>query len=109
MNLAENEQLKQIIFARLQELDMTHAELMKDASERGYELNRSRYSKWKKGQPGALNDENIIWIMERLGIAYNVNFGVPTIKEGKLNWIIPKFEMLTALRRLNILFKKPNR
>lgn len=106
MNLADNDLIKKLIFDRLAELDMKVSDLIKDASERKYEINPSRFSKWKAGKTGGLNDNNLIWIMERLGIQYNINFGTPKVVNGKLVYKVERFNELQALKRLNVLFKK---
>jgi hypothetical protein len=106
VKLSDNDYVKQLILTRLEELDMKDSELLNDAAERGYFINRSRLSKYRNGKPGSLNDEDVHWIMERLGIQYNVNFGVPTINEGKLVYVVPKYDELKALKRLNLLFKR---
>jgi hypothetical protein len=106
MNLADNDYLREIILGRLKELDWKDAHLLRDAEERGYPINRSRYSRWKNGRKGSLNDDNLHWIMERLGIKYSVNFGSPVVRGGKLVWVIDRYDELSALKRINILFKK---
>jgi len=106
MNLSENPLLKKLILDRMTELDMKAGDLVKDASERKYEINPSRFSKWKAGKPGGLNDNNLIWIAERLGIQYNINFGAPKVINGKLVYEVGRYNELAALKRLNILFKK---
>ena len=106
MNLSDNPKLKELIFNRLEELDWRAADLLRDAEERSYPINRSLFSKWKNGKKPALGDDNLIWIMERLGIKYNINFGSPVIKEGKLSYEVGKFNELESLKRINILFKK---
>ena len=43
--------------------------------------------------------------MERLGIKYNVNFGSPVVRNGKLIYEVDKYNELSALTRINILFE----
>lgn len=106
MNLADNQHLKKLILDRMEEVGWRISDLLKDAEERGYPINRSMFSKWKHGKKGSLNDNNLIWIMERLGIKYNVNFGSPVIRNGKLVYEIDKYNEVNALKRINLLFKK---
>jgi len=106
MNLADNDLLRETILGRLKELDWKDAHLLRDAEERGYPINRSRYSRWKNARKGSLNDDNLIWIMERLGIKYSVNFGSPVIREGKLVYDIGRYNEIEAIKRINLLFGK---
>lgn len=106
MNLSDNDYLREMILKRLTELDWKDAQLLRDAEERKHPINRSRFSRWKNKRKGSLNDDDLIWIMERLGIKYNVNFGSPVIKGGKLSYEIDKFDELQAIKRINILFGK---
>lgn len=112
MNLSENEWLRDIILKRMDEVGLNIKGLLTDAEERGYPINRSTFSKWKHGKKHSLNDDNLIWIMERLGIKYNVNFGSPVVRNGKLIYEVDKYNELSALTRINILFgngKKTNK
>lgn len=104
MKLADNPLVRELIMQRLHELDWKASDLLKDAYERGREISKERYSKWKGKKPGGLNDNDLIWIMERLGIQYNVNFGKPVIRAGKLVYDIGKYDELQALKRVNLLF-----
>jgi len=106
MSLSKNEHLRALIMQRLEELDWRAADLLRDAEERKHPINRSLFSKWRNRKKPSLGDNDLLWIMERLGIRYNLNFGSPVIKEGKLSYEIGKFDELEALRRINILFKK---
>jgi len=107
MNLADDLLLKELINQRLKELDWRAADLLRDAEERGYSINRSLFSKWRNDKKPALNDDSLIWIAERLGIKYHPpKFGDPVMRDGKIVYEIGKFNELEALKRLNILFKK---
>jgi len=107
MNLSENPELKKLIMQRLEELDWRAADLLRDAEERGYPINRSLFSKWKNGKKPALSDGNLIWIAERLGIKHHPpKFGNPIMRGGKIVYEIGKFDELEAIKRVNILFKK---
>lgn len=106
MNLSKDKELKTLIFSRMKEIGMKDTDLLNDADERGYFINKSQFSKWKNDKRGGINDHNVFWIMERLGIQYNVNFGTPLIKNGKLIYEIQPYNEGQALKRLNILFKR---
>lgn len=101
MKLTENNHLKNIIFERLKEADLKPSDLIKDAEERGVKITASSFSKYKKGVKNGLTEDQLLFICYRLYIPINVSFGVPKINNGKLVWVIPKYDHLQMLKLIS--------
>jgi hypothetical protein len=106
MKLADNELLRELILKRLDELDWKDRDLLNDADERHYKIAASRFSKWRNKKKQSLSDTDLLWIMTRLGIQFNINFGKPVVRGGKLLYEVSKYDELKALKALNVMFKK---
>lgn len=106
MNLTKDKQLRELILARMQELDYTQAFIMQDAEERGYSIKPDRLSKYLKGKSGGLTEEGVLWLACRLLIPIQISYGKPVLENGKLYYRIPKYDELEALRLVNKVFPK---
>lgn len=104
MKLVDNEFLRSQILKRLEELDWTDAELLKDIEERGYPIAQSRWSKYKSNSKGQITDDQLLFIATRLGIYVHINFGTPVLEEGKIKFEIKRFNEIEALLRLKKIF-----
>ena len=88
----------------MKELDWKASDLINDSVERKFPIRKDRYSRWHLGRSGGLNDDHVLWIAERLGIRVSVNFGSPTIENGKIKYVIQRYNELESLIRLNKIF-----
>lgn len=104
MKLAENSKLKALIFDRLAGIDMSPAELIKDASERGMKITASSFSKYKLGKKGALTDTQILWVATRLHIPIHLEFGTPHHEGNKIKYKLTKYSEVAALTNLKKMF-----
>lgn len=104
MKLAENSKLKELIFERLKEIDMSPAELIKDASERKMKITASSFSKYKLGKKGALTDTQILWVATRLNIPIHLSFGTPHREGDKIKYKLTKYSEIAALTNLKKVF-----
>nr|WP_298658721.1 hypothetical protein [uncultured Flavobacterium sp.] len=104
MKLTENDKLKELVFDRLKELDMSQADVIKDAEERGIKITPSSLSKYKKGVKNGLTETQLLFICSRLYIPVNINFGELANVDGKLKWRIPKYDHTKMLQLLSKTF-----
>lgn len=104
MNLTNNNRLRTEILKRIKELDYTYTEIVNDANERNMPIKNERLSKYIKGKPGGLTEEQLIWLATRLGIYIHLNFGDAVIVDGKVTYKIGKFNELRSLQMVNHIF-----
>lgn len=106
MNLAHNEFLRKEIKKRVEKVFGKPASLIKDANERGMNIDAARISKYFRNKSGGLTEEQILWVATRLGIEIHINFGKPIVKENKVVFELKPYDELESIRRLNKIFPK---
>ncbi len=109
MNLAKNPVIREALKNRWSELDLKNADVIRDASERSPEMKITydRLSKWLKGSKlHNLTDIQILWLCVRYHVPISINIGEPVLTDGKLTYVVPKYNELEALKTLKILFHK---
>jgi len=108
MNLTKNNTLRQAIIDRIKELNMSYAELLKDAAERGMKIAPARISKYVKNKYGGMTEEQVLWVATRLGIYINLNLGKLTVDGGVPKFKITPYNEQEALKTLNRIFAPKN-
>lgn len=106
MNLVKNTFLRTEILKRFEELDYTQRFIINDASERGMDIKPERLSKYLKGKPGGITEEQLVWLSTRLGIYVNINFGKAVFENGKLMYKVSRYDEAETLKMLNRIFPK---
>lgn len=104
MRISESEKLRNILFARMAEIELKPADIIKDAEERGIKINASSFSKYKKGLKGGLTDEQVFYLCQRLYVPVHIFFGNPELKGTKITWVIPPYNELEVVKNLNKIF-----
>lgn len=108
MNIVTNPEIREELIKRWKELDMKPAHVIKDAEERGIHITASRMSNYINGKiEGAVSQYHLHWLCTRYCVFINFNLGKPQIVEGKLKFVISKYNELEALSRLNKEFGTP--
>lgn len=109
MNLVSHPEIHEQLHKRWKELGLKPAAIMRDAQERGMNIDGPRLSVYKKmlqtGKTnGGLTFEQLTWLCIRYGIYININIGQPIIENGKLEWKVLPYDELKALRHLSKAF-----
>ncbi len=106
MNLVSSDIIHKALFDRWKELDLSAADIIKDATERGIKgFTPSRMSKYKKKiHKESISDEQLRFLMVRYGIPFSWNLGYPQLNEGKLEWVMPKYDELKCISDVNKIF-----
>lgn len=114
MNIIKNKAIKKALEDRWKELDIVKMSVVVlDAKERAHEMKitSDRLSKWlsdykHNGKSAGLSELQIIWLLTRYHIPISLNIGEPKLIGGKLQYIIPKYNELSALKKLKEVFRK---
>jgi len=114
MNLTKNTQIKAALQKRWKELDIKKMSIViTDAKERAPEMKitSDKLSKWMSdykhnGKAVRLTESQVMWLCVRWCIPVSLTIGNPTLSEGKLKYVIPKYNELEALKMLKIVFPK---
>jgi len=104
MNLAHDNQLRQMINERIEKVFTYQRRLIEDAAERKMIISKSRLSKYLKGNSGGITEEQILWVATRLGVFINVGYGKPVLNNGKLSYELTPYSELESIRRLKKIF-----
>ncbi len=109
--IKSNEKLRQAIIKRVNDLGLTHQQIVDDASKRGYKLPMDMLNRYlKHGDVRAtLREDQIIWLATRYGVYITMKIGKPVIDEkGKVNYEIGEYNEEEATRILNQIFPPKN-
>lgn len=117
MNLVSHPEIHEHLTNRWKELDLTNADIIRDAEERGMLITPACISKYrnaikrnKKGEiksanfKGSLSLAQLIWVCTRYGVFVNINIGTLTIQEGKPVFKVLPYNESDALKRLKRIF-----
>jgi len=117
MNIVENPKIHKELWKRWDELEMTSADIIHDATERGVLITPARISKYKNAIKrdeegniistdfkGSLTVLQLVWVCTRWGITININLGTLTMKNGKPVFIIEPYDELAAIKKLHKVF-----
>lgn len=108
MNIVTNPEIREELIKRWKELDMKPAHVIKDAEERGIHITASRMSNYINGKiEGAVSQHHLHWLCTRYCVYINFNLGKPKLVDGRLQFVISKYDELEALSRLNKEFGTP--
>lgn len=110
--IVKNEQIRKELIKRWKELELRPTDIINDAFDRGVKIAPDRLSRYKnqskdkqtgKHYPG-LTEEVILWLAWRWYIPAQLKIGVPSVENGKVTYVIPKYDESEALRLLKIVF-----
>lgn len=110
MNIVTNPEIHKEFWKRIKELELTQADIIQDAEERGlHGLSKSRLSKYKSAVKRGDFKESLTpymlgWLCVRYGINILIRVGVPVIKDDKVRFIVETFDEAKALWRLKMSF-----
>ena len=117
MNIVENPKIHKELWKRWDELEMTSADIIHDATERGVLITPARISKYKNAVKrdeegnitstdfkGSLTVLQLIWLSYRYGVNISINVGTLTLKAGKPVFIVEKYDELKCLKSLHRVF-----
>lgn len=117
MNIVENPKIHKELWKRWDELELTSADIIRDAEERGMLIVPSRISKYKHAVKrdkdgeiistdfkGSLTVLQLMWLSYRYGVNISVNIGTLTLKGGKPTFVVEKYDELTCIKRLHKAF-----
>ena len=109
MNLVSHPEIHEQLHKRWKELGLKPSEIMRDAQERGMNIDGPRLSVYKNmlktGKTnGGLTFEQLTWLTIRYEIYININIGEPKVVDGKIEYKVPVFNELRALRNLRKAF-----
>ena len=109
MNLVSHPEIHEQLHKRWKELGLKPSEIMRDAQERGMNIDGPRLSVYKNmlktGKTnGGLTFEQLVWLCVRYDIYININIGEPEIADGKVEYKVKKYNELRAIRRLKQVF-----
>jgi hypothetical protein len=105
--------LRNVIHTRLKKLypsnskiGFKQADVIKDASERGFTISAPSMSKYFAGDvKNGLSEAQILWLAIRYGIPIKLTIGNPYIGEDNtLKYEIPEFNEAEALKLLKLIF-----
>lgn len=108
--IKSNEKIRQAIISRVEELNLTHQQIINDASEKGYKLPMDMLNRYlKHGDVRAtLREDQIVWLATRYGIYINLKIGKPVNEDGKITYKVSEYNEAEAVRILNQLFPTKN-
>jgi len=117
MNIVENPKIHKELWKRWDELEMTSADIIHDATERGVLITPARISKYKNAVKrdkegnivstdfkGSLTVFQLIWLSFRWGVNISINVGTLTLKAGRPTFVVEKYDELAALKKLHKVF-----
>lgn len=111
--IKESSKLRTAIHQRLKELypsnrghGFVNSAVVKDAEERGIKITPETLSRYISGNKdkGSLSEAQIIWLAYRYYIPVQLNIGIAKMVDGKVQFEIPKYNELEALRMLKLIF-----
>lgn len=107
--IKSNEKLRKAIVARVDELKLTHQQIIDDAAKLGYKLPMDMLNRYlKHGDVRAtLREDQIIWLATRYGVYIQLKIGKPVIQEsGKVSYEVSDYNEKEAIKILNQLFPR---
>lgn len=117
MNIVENPKIHKELWKRWDELDMTSADIIHDAGERGMLITPARISKYKTAVKkdeegniissdfkGSLTVLQLMWLSYRWGINISINVGTLTLRDGKPIFKVEKYNELECIKKLHKVF-----
>ena len=109
MNLVAHPQIHEELHKRWNELGLKPAAIMRDAQERGMNIDGPRLSVYKNmlktGKTnGGLTFEQLTFLCIRYGVFININIGTLKIVDGKPFYEVEKFDELKCLKKLKLAF-----
>jgi hypothetical protein len=85
---------------RWKQLELTSADIIRDANERGVKITKTSLSAYRKHQKN-MTQEQIIFLCLRYGVPVLLTVGQPVIIENKITgYEIPKYNEVECLERL---------
>lgn len=108
----DSDRLKEELLKRLKELYPTNvgygfknSAVVKDASERGVKIEAGQLSRYfGKGKKNVLSEEQLIWLSFRYGIIIQLSLGMPVLQDGKITFVVQKFDEARSLKLLKELY-----
>lgn len=109
MNLTQHPEIHEQLHKRWKELGLKPSQIMRDAQERGMNIDGPRLSVYKNmlktGKTnGGLTFEQLTFLCIRYGIFININIGEPVIEDGKIEYKVMPYDELKCLRKLKLAF-----
>ncbi len=109
MNLVSHPQIHEELHKRWKELGLKPSEIMRDAQERGMNIDGPRLSVYKKmiktGKTnGGLTFEQLTFLCIRYGVFININIGTLKIVDGKPLYEVESYDELKCIKRLKLAF-----
>ena len=106
--IKSDENIRQAIIKRLEELNKSQQDVVRDAALLGYKIPSDMLNRYlKQGDSrGTLREEQIVWLALRYGIYLTLKIGKPVVNElGKVSYEISPYNEAEALGVLRKIFK----
>lgn len=88
------------LLKRWEQLELSAADIIRDADERGVKITKSNMSSYRKNQKN-MTQEQIIFLCLRYGVPVLLTVGNPVIIQNKITgYEIPKYDEVECLKRL---------
>lgn len=98
--IKESKGIHKCLLKRWEELELKNADIIHDAEERGMILTKSQMSNYVNKNIG-LTQTQVLWLSIRYFIPVQVQIGSPEINGDKIQYTIPKYDELQAIKNLN--------
>jgi hypothetical protein len=103
--IKESKGIHKCLLKRWEELELKNSQIIKDAEERGMILTKSNMTNYRKSDPSigitGLTQKQVLWLALRYFVPVQIQLGVPEIVKGEIQYSIPKFDELQAIKNLN--------
>lgn len=103
--IKESKGIHKCLLKRWEELELKNSQIIKDAEERGMILTKSNMTNYRNCDPTegvlGLTQKQVLWLALRYYIPVQVQIGSPEIVKGGIQYSIPKYDELLAIKNLN--------
>jgi len=104
--IKDSKSIRAFLLQRIEELNLSPADIIKDAESRGRKIENASLSKYMNhgNVRGALSEDIIVWLATRWGVDISLMVGTPKLVGGKLKIELPQYDESKALSRLKTIF-----
>lgn len=106
--IKESKGIHKCLLKRWEELELKNSQIIKDAEERGMILTKSNMTNYRNCDPNdgdkgihGLTQKQVLWLALRYFVPVVVQIGQPEIVKGSIQYSIPKYDELLAIKNLN--------
>jgi hypothetical protein len=106
--IKDSTKIRTALQLRFKELNVTAKSVVEDAKSKNMIFTNASLSKYLNhgNIHSSLSEENIIWLCLRYGIPINLYIGKPTMKNNKVEFLIPLYNEQECITNLNKIFNE---